>query len=138
MGMFTKDRLYGGERLDSHVGIGTAPTDSEVVLLLDAAIVSREVPTDIGYATKTALLLSKLTDDGTVAETPIEVNTLAQAIADKAAAKEEGDLPCKVCFFVVPAGKEGFNDALVMQWVGPWDGKTPKHDPLPYTDTLPF
>lgn len=137
MGMFSKDRLYGGERLADHVTIGTSSLDSEQVLLLDAAIVSREVPTDIGFATKTALVIQKLSDDGTTTVgDPFEVNTLAQAIAGKAEEKEEGDLPAKVCFFTVEASKDGFNDAVVMQWCGSWDGKTPKFAPLAY-DPVP-
>ncbi len=131
MGMFTKDVLYGGERLDKHVTIGTGPLDSEKILLLDCGIVSDQVPTDIGMATKTALVICKLSDDGTtLAGEPYEVNTLAQAIAEKARAKAEGDLPAVVCFFVAPAGKEGHNDATVMQFVARWDGKTPKFAPV--------
>lgn len=144
MGMFDKDRLYGGERLTDHVKIGhtregtrAEPEDVENVLLLDCVIVSEEVPTDIGLATKTELLLNKLSEDGTTLEgEPFKVNTLAQAIAEKAKAKTDGDLPAVVCFFVTPSGTEGYSDATVMQFVRPWDGKTPKFQPL--EEALPF
>ena len=131
MGMWTKDVLYGGERLDQHVHIGETSLDAEKVVLLDIRVVSKEVPTDIGFATKTELLICKLSPDGTTLEgEPIRVNTLAQAIGAKAEEKEEGDLPAVVNFFVVEASKEGFNDATVMQLVSRWDGKVPKFDPL--------
>lgn len=138
MGMFTKDVLFGGERLDKQewLAIGDSPHNSTPVLLLDCRIVSDEVPTEIGLATKSELLIAPLSENGTKAETPIALNTLAKAIAEKVRAKEEGDLPAVVCFFVTAASKEGYSDATVMQFVRRWDGKTPKFEPLP--DVIPF
>lgn len=138
-GMWDRDILYGGERLDAHVVIGESSTDpnKESVLLLDIVIVSDEVPTDLGPATKTNLLISKISADGTKPEGDLlEVNTLAQAIAEKARVKNEGDLPAVVCFFKTPSGTEGFSDATVMQFVRRWDGKVPTFTPL--QETLPI
>jgi hypothetical protein len=129
MGMWSKDALYGGIRLDQTVTIGTGPDDSEKVLLLDAVIVSDEVPTDIGFATKTALLINKLSADGTTLEgSPIEVNCLAQSIAEKVKEKADGDMPIVVVFFKVETKFD--NDATVMQATNRWDGKVPKFEPL--------
>lgn len=136
-GMWDKDVLYGGERLDAHVRIGDTRAEAEEVLLLDITIVSDEVPTDLGNATKTALVIDKLSADGTKSEgKALEVNTLAQAIAEKARVKQDGDLPAVVCFFKAPSGTEGFQDATVMQFVRRWDGKIPDFRPL--QETLPI
>ena len=131
MGMWDKDVLYGGERLDKHVHIGESSLDAEKVLLLDIRVVSKEVPTDIGMATKTELLICKLGADGTTIDgEPFAVNTLASAIGAKAEEADPGDMPAVVNFFVVENSKEGFNDATVMQLVSRWDGKVPKFTPL--------
>jgi hypothetical protein len=137
MGMWDRDILYGGERLDAHVNVGETRQDAEEVALFDIVIVSDEVPTDLGNATKTALVICKLSADGTKTEgKPLEVNTLAQAVAEKARTKGEGDLPAVVCFFKAPAGTEGFSDATVMQFVRRWDGKVPEYTPL--AETIPY
>lgn len=134
MGMWQKDKLYGGERLANHVTIGTSPADSESVALYDIAIISDEVPTNIGNATKTAMVIAK--HDGKKWGEPMTVNTLASAIADKARVVEDGDLPAVVCFFVTPSGTDGYNDATVMQFVRPYTDKVP--DFLPLTEAIPF
>lgn len=139
MGMWDKDKLYGGERLDRHVKIGTVEEGSagaEKVALFDIQIVSDEVPTDLGNATKTAMVIGKLDDSGTKVTEVLEVNTLASAIADKARVAAEGDLPAVVCFFETPAGTEGYSDATVMQFVSRYDGKVPDYKPL--AETIPL
>lgn len=136
MGMFTNDLLFGGERLDKQewITIGESARESTQVLLLDAVIVSDEVPTELGNASKTNLLIAPLLEGGTVAGEPVTLGTLAAPIAEKARQKTPGDLPAVVCFMTVASKFD--NDATVMQFVRRWDGKLPKFEPLP--DGLPF
>ena len=138
MGMWTKDQLYGGLRLADYVKIGTkeeGPAGGEHVALFDIGIISDEVPTDIGLATKTGLVIGKLDKDLKVTEV-LELNTLAQAIAEKARAKTEGDLPAVVCFFITESSNESYSDAVVMQFVSRFDGKVP--DFTPVKETIPY
>lgn len=135
MGMFDKDVLYGGERLDHHVEIGADSLSAERVLLLDCAIISDEVPTSLGNATKSGLVICKLDKTGTKTEgESMVVNTLASAIGDKVRLKSDGDLPAIVCFFRTESQYD--TDATVMQFVGRWDGKTPAFQPI--VETIPF
>jgi hypothetical protein len=127
MGMFDNDVLFGGERLDKHVTIGTDSTNGERVALLDAVIVSDEVPTSLGNATKTLLKIGKLDKDYKIIEVQ-DLGTLAKAIADKVRLKEDGDLPAVVSFFTTPSKFD--NDATVMQFVSKYDGKVPVSEAL--------
>lgn len=108
--MFDKDRLYGGDRLDETF------TEDERFILWGAEVLQEPVPTEIGDATKTILLVSKL-------ESPTEkfpVGTLASAIADKARDAEESDFPAVVKYHHVPSSKEGQADAAVISLVEPY------------------
>lgn len=142
MGMFDRDVLYGGLRLDREVAIGDRREgkeriDGDNVVLLDAVIVTEEFPTDIGVATKSNLLIGRLDRTGTRIEGDLlEVNTLSGPIGEKVKLKSRGDLPAIVTFFMTDASKDGFNDALVMQGVRRYDGPVPKFEPL--REGIPF
>lgn len=133
MGMFTKDRLYGGKRLDQEFEVGTLanPDGGEVFILLDAEVLAEPVPTDIGEATKTVLRVRKLDPSTNLpAGDVFDVGTLSQAVAGKAREKEDGDLPALVRAHYVEAGTEGYSDALVLSFVAEWDGPALDFQPL--------
>lgn len=134
MGMFTKDVLYGGLRLDESIKIGTVeegPTGGDRVVLIDAITIAAPIVTDIGTAYKTVLRIVKMDKDNNPKGDPIDCGTLASAIYGKVQDKEDGDLPAVVTFFVTPSSKAGNNDATVMQFVSPYDGAAPKAWDLP-------
>lgn len=118
MSLFTKDRLYGGTRLDEAVKLG------EEYVLWDIGIISEEVPTSLGMASKTELVISPVHDS----QNYMRVGTLASAIASKVkeARGDHSDLPAIVQFMRVPSAQEGGQDALVVQFISPWEG-----DPAP-------
>lgn len=125
MGMFEKDKVFGGKRL---VGDDSAEFKfGDEFILWDGVIAAENVEfdNDIGKpATKTVLTVSRL-------ESPNEkfdVGTFASAIAEKVKEKEEGDLPAVVQVLQVPTD---MNDATVIQFVRPWDGSTPLDDAKP-------
>lgn len=137
MGMFSKDVLFGGTRLDAVVGIGEkdAPEFAEKVIVLDAQVLSQVVPTDIGNAQKTVLTICRTTDAGLPSGDPFQVGTLASAIAGKVAEGEPGDLPAIVVFFTTTSSFGDQNDALVMQFISRYDGPDINVAPLvdPFT-----
>jgi hypothetical protein len=49
------------------------------------------------------------------------VSSLSGPIAEKVREKKDGDLPAIVKWFTVPSNKAGFSDAVVMQFVEPYD-----------------
>lgn len=132
MGMFTRDKQYGGLRLDQEFGIGALGEEGggERFILVDAYVLPEPVETSIGNARKTVLHAVKMDPETyipveTIGEYVIEVGTLSQAIAAKADDKEDGDLPAVVRCHFVESKEEKFNDALVMSFVSEYDGPTP-------------
>lgn len=126
MGMFDKDRVFGGDRLDEEF------EDGIPFLLLDAEVVAEGIDTgnDLPPASKTMLIVAHLkggNPGGPVEGEPKVVGTLASAIADKVRLKSDGDLPAVVETQTVPSKDAGRNDAKVLQWVAAWDGDVPKH-----------
>jgi hypothetical protein len=131
MGMFTNDILYGGMRLDHFVSIGNLDREgAEPFVLLDCKVLPDKVPTSIGDAEKSLLKIAKLNPETYEVLAVETVGTLSQAIASKVKDKEDGDLPAIVICHMAEASKEGYNDALVMTFVGPYDGKAIKFDAL--------
>jgi hypothetical protein len=131
MGMFTNDILYGGTRLDKYIGIGDLDrVGAEPFILLDCKVLPDRIPTSIGDAEKTLLLIAKLGAEDNLPGDVEVVVTLSQAIAEKARQKADGDLPAVVICHMAESSKEGYNDALVMTFVSPYDGKAINYEPL--------
>lgn len=116
MGMFEKDKVFGGKRLS---GEGGEFNNGDEFILWDGEIVAKDVETEIGDATKTKLTVSRL-DSPT---DKFDVGTFATAIASKIEAKEDGDLPAVVELMQVPTDKG--NDATVIQFVRAWNPSAP-------------
>jgi len=114
MGMFDKDRLYGGERLDKWCEPG------DRFILWGVEIVDEPVPTSVGNAIKTLLKVSTLD----APENQTIVGTLASAIAEKAKDAEESDFPAVVEFQKVHS-QEYNTEAAVIQFVEPYDLENP-------------
>lgn len=117
MGMFDKDRLYGGERLDQTFEYGDS------FILWGVEVLAEPVPTEVGQATKTFLTVSRLDSPGE----QFKVGTLASAIADKAREAEESDFPAIVKFEKVTSEKWG-TDAAVISLVEPYDAQAAAAD----------
>lgn len=110
MGMFDKDKELGRQM------VGAFNYGDEFIVW-DAAVDDEKVPTKLGAATKTRLYVSRL-------DKPLdkfEVNTLASAIAEKAAEAESGDFPAVVQLIQVRG--QGDSQATVLQFVKPWTGQ---------------
>jgi hypothetical protein len=105
MGMFDKDRLYGGERLDQRFELG------DEFILWGVEVMPDAVPTELGDATKTVLEVS--TKDNP--EERFKVGTLASAIAEKAKDAEPTDFPAIVRYEKVPGRFD--SDAAVISFV---------------------
>lgn len=129
MGMFDKDRLFGGARLDVEF------VDGEPFVLFDAEIVAEGVDlgNDLPPAAKTGLVVGKLKSDGELDGDPYVVGTLGSAIASKVRDKAPGDLPCVVMTETVPTDLQ---PAKVLTYVGPYNGKVPATLPNIETVTL--
>lgn len=110
MGMFDKDRLYGGERLDQTFAFG------DTFILWGVEVLAEPVPTEVGNATKTILTVSRKDAPGE----QFKVGTLASAIADKARDAEESDFPAVVKYEQVTSEKWG-TEAAVISLVEPYD-----------------
>lgn len=109
MGMFDKDKELGRQM------VGAFNYGDEFIVW-DASVDPDKVPTKLGAASKTRLYVSKL-------DKPFdrfEVNTLASAIAEKAAEAEDGDFPAVVQLIQVPG--QGGSQATVLQFVKQYDG----------------
>lgn len=104
MGMFDKDKSFGVD-VTSVFGLG------DPFILWGAAVDDELVPTSLGDARKTRLVVSTLADPAAHRE----VTTLASAIADKAAEATPADFPCKVELRSVASSFGG--QALVLQWL---------------------
>lgn len=110
MGMFDKDRLYGGERLDETFSFG------DTFIVWGVEVLPDPVPTEVGNATKTILEVSKR-------DAPADrfkVGTLASAIAEKAREAEASDFPAVVKYHQVTSEKWG-TEAAVISLVEPYD-----------------
>lgn len=129
MGMFDKDRVFGGKRLDAEI------EDGIPFVLFDAAIVAENVQIgdeDMPPATKTALVVAHLKGGnpaGPIEGDAIVVGTFASAIAGKVRDKSPGDLPAVVETMTVDSSTKGRNPAKVLQFVAPWRGDIPKNLP---------
>jgi hypothetical protein len=125
MGMFTRDKQYGGLRLDQEFRIGDVlgVDPGELFVLYDAYVLPEPIETSIGNAEKSVLQCMRLDPETNLPLTGelIEVGTLSQAIAAKVKDKEEGDLPAVVRCHMVESKEEKFNDALVMSFVGEYE-----------------
>lgn len=117
MGMWDKDREYGS-RPEDVFGM------REPFLLLDAYC-KDPVQTRIGDAVPSVLVGCRIGPAGP--GTVMTGTTLASAIADKVREAEAGDLPAVVQLMRVQ-GNFG-NDALVLQFVAPWQGAAPEAPP---------
>lgn len=104
MGMFDKDKSFGVD-VTSVFGLG------DPFVLWGARVEDELVPTSLGDARKTILVVATLADP----TSRREVTTLASAIADKAAEASPGDFPCKVELRKVSSSFGG--TALVLQWL---------------------
>lgn len=114
MGMFDKDRMYGGDRLDEVFDLG------DTFILWNVEILDKRVPTDVGDATKTVLEVSR----ESAPDEHFKVGTLASAIAEKAADAEPSDFPTVVKLEKVHSARWG-TDALVISLVEPYDAANP-------------
>lgn len=103
MGMWDKDKEIG-RRIDAVFNIND-------YLVVWSAQAAGTVPTDLGEARKTRLVVSSVTD----VDNRQEVSTLASAIADKVDGATDADFPVVCQLLRVPSGKG--NDALVLQYV---------------------
>lgn len=112
MGMFDKDKEIG-------TVITSLFTMGEPFILFAARIKREDFPTDIGPAVQTELRVAKR-------ENPTDtfiVTTLASAIATKVREAEPGDFPAVVCLNRVDSKKYAGRQALVLQFLKPWDAQ---------------
>lgn len=122
MGMFDKDKQYGGDPLWIRDGVKYVELE-EVFALYGAEVVAEDVPTKMGTAMKTELTVGKVKSSakGFVADPKsekVKVVTFASAIADKAKEADPSDFPCAVKLQIVKAAEEkGGGDALVLSYV---------------------
>lgn len=127
MGMWEKDRLFGGKRLAEEFELGEP-------FVLYAGKVVGSFETDLGTATKSVLTVQKYdpsAKDGT--GEVFNAGTLASAIAEKLRDQEPSDFPAIVTTAKVPSSTDG-QDAYVIQYVGPFTGYVP--DDLPPIDVI--
>jgi hypothetical protein len=119
--MFDKDKEIG-------TVITSLFTMGEPFILFGARIKREDYPTDIGPAVQSELRVAKR-------ENPTEtfvVTTLASSIATKVREAEAGDFPAIVCLQRVDSKKYPGRQALVLQFLKPWDpsenGRQPSLD----------
>lgn len=115
MGMFDKDKLYGGTPIEKWVSPGVD------FILRGATIVTDEFPLDNGQtATKTELYVSSLDNPAEV----YKVSTLSGNIASNVKDAEDSDFPAVVQFHTVPSATQGYSDAKAIKLVAPYDGES--------------
>jgi hypothetical protein len=102
--MFDKDKSFG-------VDVTSVFPLGQPFLLWGAEVLADKIPTALGDASKTRLIVSTLADP----TDHREVTTLASAIADKAAEASPDDFPCRVELRKVASSFGG--EALVLQWL---------------------
>lgn len=105
-GMFAKDRLYGGTRLDEWTDLNTS------FVLWGAHVLDELVPTSVGDARKSILLVATMDNPYLVDE----CGTLASAIAEKVDEADESDFPAIVQLMKVKSATWQ-TDATVLQFV---------------------
>lgn len=141
MGMFDKDKLYGGERLMKQDG-GHFDYNDEFIVH-GVGPLKGTIQTDIGDANKTLMAISKIDSPDSL----IVVGTLSQPIYNKALEAESSDFPAVVKVMQVPASNSAYNDATVIQFVRAWDGDVPDSDAIAHAfdgyelanqDTVPY
>lgn len=110
MGMWEKDRAFGGTRLDKWID------DDVSFIVWDASIVAEDIPTEIGVARKAELVVSSFTEPNLVEK----VGTLASAICEKVGLAEPSDFPAVVMTQHVEGKKYG-KPAYVLSFVRPYD-----------------
>jgi len=110
VGAFGADKLYGN-RMDQTFDAG------ERFLLVAAKVLENPIPTDIGDARKTEMLVAKLDTEGHPIGGAFKVGTLSSAIADKIDQLVTGELPA-VVFWTKVRSKQFKTDATVLQYVG--------------------
>lgn len=112
MGMFDKDKMYSGKRLDLEF------QQDEEFVLYDVPAIINDVPTDVGMARKTILTVATMASP----KEAFFVGTMASAVADKAEQAEASDFPAVVLWTKVHS--EAFNtEALVLSFVRRYDGE---------------
>lgn len=111
MGMFEKDKMYGGERLDKWAEPGDRFVLWGVVEFIE------DVPTSIGDGTKVILEVSSLD----APDNKTRVGTFASAIVEKSRDAEPSDFPAVVMLETVES-KQYDTDALVLSFVEPFTG----------------
>lgn len=114
MGMFDKDKLYSGKRLDVEF------IDGEEFIIYDVPAIIPNVPTNVGgeekMAKKTVMTVAKM-------GAPTDAffcGTFASAIAEKAEEAEANDFPAVVSWTRVPSNYN--TEALVLQFLRRYDG----------------
>lgn len=122
MGMWDKDIVYGGERLDENV----VSDGAAEYVLLDCGIVATNVKTDLGDDGTKAEVILGLLKDGAVTNVA-KYGTFASAIIGKVMDKGEGDLPAVITFSKVPSSQAANQDAFVFTFVRPYSGTVPEH-----------
>lgn len=132
MGMWTNDVMFGGLRLDEQL-------EKRVPFVLyDAAITVEEVPTSVGNARKSSMIVQRLKVDTDAAHPsraanevegePFVVNTLASTIAEKVAQASASDFPMVVCWDTIHSEKWD-REATVLVPLRKWTQPVPENLP---------
>lgn len=129
MGLFDRQRLYGGKRLQEEF------EQSEPFVLWDLAVVAEgmRLPDESGKVDKVELIVSRNEQDPFVVSTLSgPIRDLAYAnVRDKKGKPKADDLPCVAHWEVVETkrsreakskGGQGFNDAVVLVMESPYTG----------------
>lgn len=112
MGMFDKDKMYGGTPLEEWI-----QKDTDFILY-DAWIETEDFPLDDGKtATKTCLAVATTEQPNNV----VKVSTLGGVTAEKVKDAEPDDFPAICQFQEVPASTAGWSNAKVVKFVRPGD-----------------
>lgn len=119
MGMFDKDKVFAP---DGQLG-NWINADQEFILW-DAWIQTEEFEPQ--GADKPIAMAHLVVSTGDMPEKRETVSTLASPICDKIREKADGDLPAVVKWYTVPAKQKGFSDAVVLQFVAPYEAAAVK------------
>jgi hypothetical protein len=121
MGMFDKDKVFAPDgQLNDSDGGGFANMGDEFVLW-DCEVKTEEFEFD---PTEDAIPMAHLTVSKKISPDEKKVvSTLSGPICEKVREKEDGDLPAVVRLQSVPAKKKEFNDAVVLQFIEPFQLK---------------
>lgn len=125
MGMFDKDKVFApdGQLNGAEGGEGGFATLGDEFILWDCWIQEEEFqfdPNDDKKIPMAHLVVSqKLTPDAKKT-----VSSLSGPICAKVQEKADGDLPAIVRLQSVPASQKSWNDAVVLQFIEPYDKKS--------------